>query len=143
MERCYGKSPEGDAEFGEAFGALRRFGVVVVREALDDARAANPLLAIRPVTLPEASPAGLGESVPALEAQKILDFLRFGPLEHDGRIGPLTRASLRSFQDEVGIEPDGVLDMRTGCLLRNAALNPCALPVSIYSPGAATRVPSG
>lgn len=129
QQRCAEKVPSGDAAFNEAFGPLHRFGVLVVREALDEARAANPTLAIRPAPPEELLTEGWTETVTVMEAQRILDFIGFGPLEHDGRMGPMTSSSLRAFQDAVGVEADGNLDRRTGALLRNAAFNGSTMPV--------------
>jgi hypothetical protein len=130
-ERCRDKIPPDDAARDEVFGPLRRFGVMVVRDALDEVRGANPTLAMREKMSAAPLPEGWTDAVTVLEAQGILDFIGFGPLGHDGKMGAITRSSIRAFQDAVGIEADGILDLRTGSLLRNAALSGSKVPVRL------------
>jgi hypothetical protein len=98
-ERCHGKDDPSVEIHDAGLGPLRRFGVLVVREALAEVKAVNPMLVVRP-TLPEGvDVGGLTEDVPVREAQSILYFLGFGPGEADGRVGPGTSEAVRSFQD--------------------------------------------
>ena len=42
--------------------------------------------------------------------QKALNRLKMGPLDEDGKLGPVSRATLARFQNEVGLAPTGVVD---------------------------------
>ncbi|MDR3155218.1 MAG: peptidoglycan-binding protein [Deltaproteobacteria bacterium] len=134
-ERCLSKTAQEIWDREAALGPLRRFGIIVVKEALGEARVSNPDLVFRSFRPPGNNADGFVHEITVREAQGILAYIGFGPVIEDGIIGPVTLSALKNFQDTVGIPVNGALDYRTGALLRNATLNVCAMPVLYPLPG--------
>jgi hypothetical protein len=99
--------------------ALLPEGMTIVRDALTEARAANPQL-VRRVEVKGPS----GPRTTASEAQRMLTALGFDPGRADGSFGKKSRDVLAAFRERVGWEPEdkdrlGAEDIG---LLRNACL---------------------
>lgn len=95
------------------------------------AAAAAPAPPAAPAPAPQAEPAAQANPKPAQpapppapmtlrEAQQRLAALGYRPGAADGKTGPRTREALKSFQQDQGLPPSGVLDAETMQRLRDA-----------------------
>jgi hypothetical protein len=111
---------------GELLRPSPKLGVAEVAEALKEAKAWNPELAMDGRDSAALSP-GSRDAVGPEEARAILVSLGYAPGGTAGGGGPGSGA-LRAFQRDVGIPDRGELDARTGGLLRNASFRHCLEP---------------
>ncbi|MDR1037742.1 MAG: peptidoglycan-binding protein [Deltaproteobacteria bacterium] len=110
-----------EGAYRDAYATLAAFGLGILAEDLRRVRERNPGLV---TTAPDPPPGPGGRRHDVREAQTILNLLGFGPLVVDGRFGPSTSASIRAFQETVGVRATGKLDGEAQRLLRNSIMFP-------------------
>ncbi|MDR1037735.1 MAG: hypothetical protein LBT40_14585 [Deltaproteobacteria bacterium] len=122
MEKWCPGTPDAWTLAGKTREASGRAGILMAREAADEARAWNPELAMDAQDAEALSP-GSPDAVGPEEAGSILGALGYGAGGSSGGRGGAAVASpdaVKAFQKELGLPETGELDSRTGGLLRNA-----------------------